>query len=224
MERNDLIQDLVADLKPVAHAGRIGRPALAWLAMASVYCSIATLITGPLRPDAFRHLLEFPWFALETLVAVATVTSLAVATLRLAIPSERHALARLALPLSLSAVWIAFYVVGLWAPAHPVSMIGQRAHCVLQAFFFSLPSFGLLLLFARRFMPLWPRTTGAVAGAAAAAIPAAWMQFACMYVPSHILMEHIGPMFLFAALGALIGPAVLTRRPAVLRSRRASLH
>jgi hypothetical protein len=89
---------------------------------------------------------------------------------------------------------------------------------------FSLPSFVLLLYFARRLMPLWPRTTGAIAGAAAAAIPAAWMQFACMYVPSHILLEHIGPMFLFAALGALIGPTALTRRPAVAHSRRESLH
>lgn len=224
MERNDLIQDLVADLKPVARPGRIARPAAAWLTLAFVYTSIVMFVSGPMRPDAFRHLLELPLFAVETLVAVSAVASLAIGALRLAIPSPRPPLQRLALPLVLCAAWIAFYVVGLWAPVHPVSTLGQREHCVLEALSFSLPSLGLLLLYARRFMPLWPRTTGAVAGAAAAAMPAAWMQFACMYVPSHILLEHIGPTLIVATLGALLGPAVLRRNPAVPRSRNTPVH
>jgi hypothetical protein len=224
MDRNDLIQDLVADLKPVAHPGRVARPALAWLALAGVYCTVAVFVSGPMRPDAFRHLVELPMYALETLVAIAAIVSLAVAALRLAIPSPRHPLARLTWPLMLSAAWVAFYVVGLWAPAHPVSTLGLRDHCVLQAMCFSLPSLGLLLVLVRRLMPLWPRTTGAVAGGAAAAIPAAWMQLACMYVPSHILLEHIGPILLVAGIGALLGPTVLRRHSGVPRSTNAPLH
>ena len=81
-----------------------------------------------------------------------------------------------------------------------------------------------MLWMTRRLLPLMPRMTGALAGAAAAAIPGALMQFGCMYVPAHILVHHVGPVFVAAAVGFAIGPLVLAARRTVPRSRGVPLH
>lgn len=224
MRRDELIEDLAADLAPVRAPGRTRLKTALWLTIATLYSSIVILVTGPVRGGSAANLLAYPLFGLETLVASAAVVALTVATLRSAIPDQHHPLLRIAPAISIGMLWIGFYVVGLWEPLHPVSMLGKRDHCVLQGLFFSFPSMALLLGYARSLMPLWPRITGALAGASAAAIPAAWMQFACMYDPAHILTHHIGPVFAMAGIGALIGPLVLSRTHTVARSRSEQIH
>ena len=224
MRREQLIEDLAADLAPVRAPGRTKLKAFIWLVVATLYSSVVILVTGPVREDSAAHLHEYPLFGLETLIACAAVVALTVATLRSAIPDQRHPLLRALPAILIGVLWVGFYIVGLWEPIHPVSMLGKRDHCVLQGLFFSFPSMALLLWYARGLMPLWPRATGALAGAAAAAIPAAWMQFACMYVPSHILTHHIGPIIALAGIGALVGPLALSRRQTVPRSRGEQIH
>jgi hypothetical protein len=223
-ERDRLIDDLVADLRPVRRPGRTGMSVAAWLVLAFAYSLVMILATGPMRPGAFRDLLEYPWFVLETALALLAIALLAAATLRSTVPGGSVATRRLWWTLLPLAAWIAIYVVGLWHPAHPVSTLGDRGVCDLQVLLFSLPTLGLMLWFARRQFPLRPRLTGMLAGAAAAAIPGALMQFACMYEPRHILLFHIAPMLACAALGALAGPLLLKVRGVVPRRRDVSLH
>lgn len=224
MRREQLIEDLAADLAPVRSPGKTRIRAAIWLVIATLYSSIVILATGPVREGSGEHLHTHPLFGLETLVACAAVVALTVATLRTAIPAQRHPLLRIAPALFLGALWVGFYVFGMWEPVHPVSMLGKRDHCVLQGLFFSFPSMALLLYYARGLMPLWPRITGALAGASAAAIPAAWMQFACMYVPEHILTHHIGPIIAMAGIGAIVGPLALRQTHSVPRSRGEQIH
>jgi hypothetical protein len=222
--RENLIKDLVADLEPVARPGRIGVALAIWLAIAGVYSVFIILATGPLREGALGNLIAEPAFALESLVAVLTIAALARAVFRLSLPGVGSTASHVLLPLILLASWIAFYAIGLWYPAHPVSTLGQRDYCIWQAVLFSLPSLAFLLWMARRFFPVSPRTTGMLAGAAAAAIPAALMQFACMYVPSHIITHHLGPVLIVAVLGALVGRLALKTRRTVPRSRDVAVH
>lgn len=223
-ERDRLIEDLVADLRPVRRPGRIGRSVAAWLMLAFAYSVVMTLATGPMRSGAFGDLLKYPWFVLETVLALLAIASLAVATLRSTVPGGTAVARRLGWTLLPLAAWVAIYVVGLWSPAHPVSTVGDRHVCYWQVLLFSLPTLGLMLWFARRQFPLRPRLTGMLAGAAAAAIPGALMQFACMYEPTHILLFHLAPMLATAGLGALVGPLLLKVRGVVPRRRDASLH
>jgi len=224
MRREQLINDLSADLKPVRSPGRTRARAAIWLVIATVYSTIVILASGRLRDGALVNLLEYPWFAVETIVAGSAVLALTIAALRLSIPSPRNPLLRTLPALVIAALWIGFYVVGFWQPAHPVSTLGVRDHCVLQGLFFSFPSMALLLYYARGLMPLWPRATGALAGAAAGAIPAAWMQLACMYIPSHILTHHMATVVLLAVIGALVGPVALQRSHTVPRNRGRPIH
>jgi hypothetical protein len=222
--REELIRDLVADLKPVERPGRVGRVLGAWLAAAVTYSVIIVVATGPIREGALGNLLAFPSFALETLLAAAAIGLLARATLTTSIPGRPSPWRKLLWPLVFLGAWISVYLIGFVYPAHPVSTLGNRDYCVWQVALFSVPSFSLLLWMVRRQLPLWPRITGMTAGAAAAAIPAALMQFGCMYVPSHILTHHIGPIFVVGAVGFLIGPLVLKTRRDVPRRRDVSIH
>lgn len=223
-DHDKLIGDLVADLRPVRRAGRIGYAVAAWLAIAFGYSLLITLATGPMRPGALQNLLAYPGFAAETVLAVVVVLALSGGVLRLSIPGAIRPMRQLWLAVLPLIAWVGAYVVGFWHPAHPVSTLGDREVCLWQVFLFSLPTLALMLWFARQQFPLWPRLTGALAGAAAAAIPGALMQFACMYEPFHILVFHLAPMLASAALGAWLGPLVLKVRRAVPRRRDASLH
>jgi len=223
-DHDKLIDDLVADLRPVRRAGRIGATLAAWLAIAFCYSLFMTLVTGPMRPGALHDLVDYPLFAGETLLATLAVLALTFGALQFTIPGAARPARHLWLALVPLVAWVAVYVVGFWHPVHPVSTLGDRGVCIWQVFLFSLPTLGLMLWFARRQFPLWPRITGALGGAAAAAIPGALMQFGCMYEPKHILIYHLAPMLASAALGALLGPFVLKVRAAVPRRRNASVH
>ena len=213
--REALIRDLVADLRPVRRPGRTAHLLAMWLPIL-LLCNVAAIaVTGPFRDGALRSLYTFPAFAAETVIAAMAVALVVHATLVSAIPRPRSPLRSLPWPALIFGAWLGFYIVGFWSPAHPVSALGYRDHCLLETQLFGLLNLGVMLWIARRLVPLWPRVTGALAGVAAAAIPAAIMQFACMYVPEHILIYHIGPIAVTAIVGALIGPAALVRRPVV---------
>jgi hypothetical protein len=222
--REDLIHDLVADLRPVHRPGRIGRLLLTWLVLAGAYSVLVVVATGPLREGALQNLWREPAFGFETLLAVAAIVALAHAALAMAVPGAASGWAKLGWPAVLTAAWVAVYLIGFWYPAHPVSTLGARNHCHWQVVLFSVPTLALMLWMSGRLLPLMPRMTGMLAGAAAAAIPGALMQFGCMYVPAHILTHHIGPVFVVAAIGFAIGPLALTARRTVPRSRGVPLH
>jgi hypothetical protein len=222
--RHDLIKGLVADLQPVNRPGNITRPFAWWLASALIYGCAIVLATGGWRAGAFEAFRSSPAIGLEVLIAITAIVLLAHAAFRSAIPDALPRWRRFALPLALVGAWVLFYVIGLSYPAIPPSMLGKREHCFLQTLLFSLPSFAVLLWLVRGLMPLWPRTTAAAAGGAAAAIPAILMQLACMYDPLHALLYHLTPVFMVAALGALAGPVVLTRREISRRPSATAVH
>jgi hypothetical protein len=223
VKRQDLIDDLANDLRPVRRPGKVGRGALLCLLVATLWSVVIVLATGPLRPGALRDLVAHPLFVAEMGLAVLAIAALGVAALRSAVPGEPRIALNLMWSLPVTA-WVAFYVVELAYPPAWVSNLGGRYECHWQVALFSLPAFGLLLWTARRLFPLRPRSTGFLAGAAAAAIPGALMQLGCMYVPEHILVHHIAPVGLVAVLGALIGPYVLRPPAEARRPRDTAVH
>jgi hypothetical protein len=221
VKRKDLIDDLVNDLRPVRRPGTVSGAVLLCLITATLWSVVIVLATGPLRPGALRDLATHPLFIAETGLAALAIVALGVAALRSAIPGKpRMALWFLwLLPVT---AWVTVYIVELAYPPAWVSNLGGRYECSWQVALFSLPAFALFLWGARRFYPLRPRSTGFLAAAAAAAIPGALMQFACLYVPEHILLHHLLPVAIVAVLGALVGPRLL-RRPIEARRPRGTV-
>lgn len=223
VKRQELIDELVTELRPVRRPGKVGRGALLCLLAATLWSVVIVLVTGPLRPGALHDLATHPLFIAETLLAALAIVALAVAALRSAIPGEPRTALRLLWLLPVVA-WVAVYVAELAFPPAWVSNLGGRYECHFQVMLFSLPAFALFLWSARRLFPLRPRSTGFLAGAAAAAIPGALMQFGCMYVPRHILIHHIAPVAIIAVLGALVGPTLLRRTAEARRPRGTAVH
>lgn len=222
-KRQDLIDELVNDLGPVRRPGKVGREALLCLVAATLWSVVIVLVTGPLRPGAVGDLAAHPLFVAETLLAALAIVALGVAALRSAIPGEPRVGLRFLWLLPVAA-WVTVYAVELAYPPAWISNLGGRYECHWQVALFSLPSFALFLWSARRLFPLRPRSTGFLAGAAAAAIPGALMQFGCMYVPEHILVHHIAPIGIVAVLGALAGPYLLRRPQEARRPRGTAVH
>lgn len=203
-DRERLIQDLVTDLKPVVNPGRVWPMFATWFVMSWIFVVIAMLWVAPFRPGAVQQLLNVPRFLIENLVGLAAGVLLALAAFKLAIPGRARGPGVLWLPLTLLAVWIAGYVIGLVAPTLAPSMLGKRPGCFVEILAYALP----LVLFAslqlRRLAPIHRRSRGILIGLAAGAIPGLLMQLACMYQPGHILSHHIAPIFALAAVGALV--------------------
>jgi hypothetical protein len=221
--RDDLIKGLVASLRPVTTPGDTKRPLAWWLATAGAYGVAIVLATGGWRAGALASLRTSGDLVIETLLGIAAIAMLAHAALRSAVPDAESEWRRFSWPLAILGAWAAFHLLGLWQTNGPPSMLGKREHCFWQGLLFALPSFALLLWWVRGLMPLRPRISAAAAGAAAAALPALLMQFACMYDPLHALSYHMTPIAALAVAGASIGHIVMERRPRT-RPRSGTLH
>jgi hypothetical protein len=209
-KRKTLIANLSEDLAPARPATGINRRALAWFLAGVVFVVGATFLAGPVRPGAFQQLLTEPRFLLETLLGLASIAWLSLAAFRSAIPA---ALSRrfLAGGFILMALWLLQYVAGLVSPALEPTQAGKRPFCYLETFFYGLPIVLAGLYFVRRLYPLNVLLTALAVGLVGGMLPALYMQLACMYDPTHILVFHILPGLL-AASAALIAAQFLRNR------------
>ena len=209
--RQEWIGELVEDLQPTSPALSPIALASLWLLGSWIFVVGLTLATGPLRAGVGSQLLGEPRFLLECLLGLAAGALAIHGVGRLSIPGPTRT-ARLAAPaLLLLALWVAAYLFGLVSPALEPSMLGKRAYCYLQTFAYSAPPLFAALWLLRRAAPLDRVGSGALAGAAAGALPALMMQLACMYDPAHILGHHLAPIAAVTVLGAILGPLLLRR-------------
>jgi hypothetical protein len=208
--RGELIRQLADELRPAPALRSPRHLALVWGAGAWLFVLGATIAVQPLRPGVFDQLLASPRFAGETLFGLLAGGIAVGVAFAVGVPGRSHG-RRIVLALASLALWAGVYVYGLVSPALEPSMLGKRALCFLEVLVWGLPTLAGGLLLLRRLAPLERWSAGLVLGIAAGAMPALVMQLACMYVPSHILSHHLGPMLGLALLGALAAPLVLRR-------------
>jgi hypothetical protein len=172
---------------------------------------LATLVMGPMRPGFASQLVTSPRFAAETLFGILAGAFAIRVAFSLGIPRPGSPKRRVVLALGLLALWVSAYLYGLVDPTLEPSMSGKRRHCFVEVWLYGLPILLAGLLLLRRLASLDRLSAGLVTGAAAGAIPALFMQLACMYIPNHILIYHIAPGALLALLGAVVGRLLLRR-------------
>ncbi|MEE8166264.1 MAG: NrsF family protein [Myxococcota bacterium] len=211
MTPEDFAEALVDDLAPVRPAIGWMRALLTWTSLAWVFVSVLVLATGPLREGAIATLAITPRYTLEFALAVLGGLAAIAAGLELGVPGHPGTI-RLLLPsVALLLGWLALLGYGLLDPVIETGMLGKRALCSYQTFAFALPPLALAL-YALRQRALFARTaTGVLVGIGAAAIPAAWMQLACLYDPLHSLLFHLIPVALAGGLGGLAAHWILPR-------------
>lgn len=203
-KRQQMIADLADDLQPTKPVGSAG-PAALWLVFGLIFAAGLAWMDGPFRDNAFQQLLLSAQFFVESALGLVSVALLIFSAFELSIPSTHSFMRRLVMPLAALAAWVGFYLWGLYAPALEPSMAGKRHFCYLQTLLYSVPLLLAGLFWARRQYPIHGARIGLLLGLAAGSIPALVMQFACVYIPAHILQHHILPGLSIGVLGALAG-------------------
>jgi len=213
MNKHDLlISNLSRDLAPVSPAPNINILAMVWILLSAIYVVAVTRLFGPVRSGAYSQLATDPRFLLESMLGLAAIFWISLLAFRASIPgvlTRRFA----AGGLILMALWLAQYVIGLVSPALEPSMLGKRAHCFMETMIYAVPPILLGLFLIRRLYPLRFVRTAMSIGLAAGMLPALYMQLACMYEPSHILVFHIFPGLLMVLAGAAIAALWRPRLP-----------
>lgn len=202
--RQVLIQSLTKNLQPVRRRSNVVMPALFWLAFSWSYVILLAITVGPIRAGAVEALTTLPHFVLESSIGLLITGLFCLLAFRESVPGTKNNWLLWA-AVSMSVLWIGNHVIGLVAPALEPSMEGKRAHCVIEAFFYSGPPLWVGYYVLHRCYPLRPVRAGLYLGLSAGAIPALLMQFACMYLPAHILTHHIAPIIVVAGAGGAIG-------------------
>jgi len=208
---DELIAELVADLTPVTPVRSPWTTFGLVLVGGAAWVAVATFATGPMRPGAWAAVGSSLLVAAEALAGVVAVVLALVGATQLATPGARLGLRALALPLAGLGAWVGVLGAEWIAPPQVFSLVGKRPHCSVETVAFGIPVLlgGLWLL--RRHSPASPWAVGLALGLGAAAIPAALMQWACMYDPVHALRNHLAPGLWLALLGVWAARRLLVR-------------
>lgn len=209
--RSDLIRELASELEPAPRLRSVRQLALLWWIGAWLFVVAASLWVAPLRPGVGDQLLHAPRFAAETLFGLLAGALTIGVAFGLGSPGSGSPRRRTGLALGALAVWTGAYLYGLFDPALEPSELGARPLCFGEVLIYGFATLIVGLLLLRRLAPLARWRAGFVMGAAASAVPGLFMQLACMYIPSHILIFHLGPVLGIALLGAAAGPLLLRR-------------
>ncbi len=201
--REQLVDSLVADLKPSPPLPSVNRLVALWLPLSMLYVALASALLGPVRETALLQLRTEPHFLLETLLGLAAIVVSSLAAFRAGIPGLASRRLNV-LAAVLFAGWLLNHLLGLAWPALEPSMLGKRPHCYLETLLLAVPPLVVALYWLGRMYPLSPQRTMLAAGLVCGLLPALYMQIACMYEAAHILMFHILPGLLVAPLALLV--------------------
>jgi hypothetical protein len=200
-EREQLINELVDDLSVKPKQMSIFKLALLWWAGTWAYVVLATLALGPLRSTVMHEINHNHHFQIESLTGLVASLLIALVAWYGSVPGALNK-KLLVIGSALFVAWISFYVVGyFFEPALEPSMLGKRVYCYLEAFVCSFPPTLIACYQICKRFPLKLKQTGLLIGLAAGMIPALFMQFACMYEPTHILTHHILPGLINGIIG-----------------------
>lgn len=208
MATNDVISELVRDLRPVRPLP-VPRVRLArWAVIATGAAFVAVAALG-IRRDVASALSSLT-FQVHVFLLVVAAASSAGAALVLATPGESLGRRRRSLPVIAMAAWTAWLAAELMpfaAGGGQVWPMGSGWGCVMKAFAVgAAPGFALAFML-RRGAPGDVTGTATYAALAGAAVGALGVEVTCpLSNPMHLLLWHAGP-----ALAVVIGVSLLCR-------------
>jgi hypothetical protein len=211
MDTERLIRTLAQDVEPVTPIPPPLRRAAAWAGVAGIYLLLLVVVVPPRVDPAGR--LRDVGFLLEQGAAVVTGITAAFAALAYSIPGYRRSIVWL--PIASAFAWITV-VGGRAVQEVPLSVAALPAdwRCVPATLIGAALPAGVLALMLRRGVPLAPRSTGALAGLAAAGLGNIGI---CFFHPHHsnlaILVWHVGTVLVVTAIAGMTS-AKLLRWPA----------
>lgn len=211
MQTEELIRQLAADARPVKRLPPLALRLAGWVVLAAVSLGVAMAVMGVRRE--LGGALERTNFAVEAVLLILTALSGAVGALIVSVPgAERTTLVRWA-PVVAAAAYL-FWVGGEFVMAAMTGAPTGRAsfawHCVSQtASVAAVPALALFVM-VRKAAPLRATWAGLLAVLSTAAVGMLGSNVMCPNDrPVHLLLWHVAPLMLFAAVGAALGTWLL---------------
>lgn len=196
---NNVIEDLVQDLKPVKKLWRPQTRAFIFFIVQLVFVTALMVWRQPFREGWQEEVLHHPHFGLQLLFFAFSCFSLGFFALASIIPG-RVKRKHLYIALIPFALLLLSLLVSLAIPATNVSMLGKRFRCDLEVIVMGVIPFLHIIYLVRKGFLIFSLNTLLTASAASLLISGGLMHVACMYDPLHVLLFHIGPVFVGAIL------------------------
>lgn len=220
MRTEDLIQELVSDGRPVTRLQPVATRLLGWVVLVAVSFAVVLFLMGVRRELGDSS--DRADFAFEAALLIITAMSAAIGALVISVPgAERSPLVRWApiVAATASVLWAAGELVYAAATGAPTGRLTFAWHCVYKTSCVgAVPGIALFLM-VRRAAPTRAMWAGLLAVLATAAVGVLGANVICPNDrPLHMLLWHVAPLMLFAALGAALGtwllkwPDIPTRR------------
>jgi hypothetical protein len=203
----DLIQQLVADSRPVARLPSLAVRAAAWLGVAVASLVVVMLLMGVRRElgDAADRV----DFAFEAALLVLTTVSAATGALLVSIPAAGTSPRVRWVPVALATacVLIAAGELGYAAvTGAPTGRLTFAWHCLFKTTSVAVVPGVVLFVMVRRGAPLQTAWAGLLAVLATTAMGVLGANIICPTDrPLHMLLWHVAPLMLFAGAGAGLG-------------------
>ena len=211
MSRTDFVDALVQDLEPIRRARPWAQALFVWCGFSWFLVAVVILTIGPLRPGIVAEVLASPRLTFELAIGLFAGIAAIAGGLELGVPGSPAPPRLWSAPLLLFAAWVLVILFEWIHPGSAPASTAMRAHCFLQTMLVSLPpaTAALYLLHGRILFDTG--RAGLLAGSAAAAIPALWMELSCMTEPMHALQFHLSPILLVGGVTALLAHWFLAR-------------
>ena len=214
MRTEDLIQELVSDARPVTRLQPVAIRLLGWVVLAAVSFTVVLFLMGVRRELGDSG--DRADFAFEAALLIITAMSAAIGALVISVPgAERSPLVRWApiVAATASVLWAAGELVYAAATGAPTGRLTFAWHCVYKTSCVgAVPGIALFLM-VRRAAPTRAMWAGLLAVLATAAVGVLGANVICPNDrPLHMLLWHVAPLMLFAALGAALGTWLLKWR------------
>jgi hypothetical protein len=212
MATNELISELVRDLRPVQPLPVPPVRTAWWILVAAASATAAVAALG-VRPDLSPAAMTMAFQAHVFLLAGAAAGS-AASALSLAVPGERRSRWLRSMPVVAVLGWIGWLIAELVSHAAAdgqLRPIGPGWGCVAKAFAAALIPGGVLAVMVARAAPLEWRSPVALAALAGAAVGALGVEVTCpLNNPMHLLIWHAAPVLVTVLAAVSFCWAVLT--------------
>jgi hypothetical protein len=208
---DELIQELAADARPVQRLRPVAVRVAGWSLMAGISLGAVMMLMG-VRRD-FGDSLDQADFAFEAALLIVTALSAAVGALVVSVPgAERTTLVRwVPVIAGVSCVlWAVGELMMASATGAPTGQLTFAWHCVYKTASVAAAPGVALFIMVRKAAPLRAGWAGLLAVLATAAVGVLGANTICPNDrPLHMLLWHVAPLMLFAAIGAGLGTWLL---------------
>lgn len=210
MQTDDLVTRLSQDPLPVKRFAVV-RPLAGALTVGLAVCVLLMILTLGIRPDLSQALQSAPFWTKFGYTLIVGLIGLRIVE-RAGRPgvSSRLLVALLAVPV------IALGVLAIWQLSRPdadlhLLLMGQTAKvCTILVIYLAVPLLAAAFWVLRLMAPTRLRLAGAAAGLLAGSVAATVYAFHCPETAApFIFLWYSGGIVLSAAIGALLGPALL---------------